>query len=165
MTTSAVAIIGLLLMLVCLILVPLGLPGVWIMLLVPTAGTYFGEVGVVTFAVLIGIALGAEVAEYGVIRRTTAQYGASPRAFWGALGGGLAGGIVGTPIPVLGSLAGVFVGTFAGALLVTLAESRTARESARAGWGAVIGRTLAAGVKILAGLVIIVVTAGALFTG
>ena len=165
MTSSALAIVGLLLMLICLLLVPLGLPGVWIMLLVPTVGTYFGEVGVVTFAVLIGIALVAEVAEYAVIRRTTERYGASPRAFWGALGGGLAGGIVGTPIPVLGSLAGVFVGTFTGALLVTYAERRTARESARAGWGAVIGRTLAAGAKILAGLAIIVITAGALLTG
>ncbi|MEE9208773.1 MAG: DUF456 domain-containing protein [Gemmatimonadota bacterium] len=165
MTSSALAIAGLLLMLICLLLVPLGLPGVWIMLLVPTVGTYFGEVGVMTFAALIVIALVAEVAEYAVIRRTTVRYGASPRAFWGAIGGGLAGGLIGTPVPVLGSLAGVFVGTFAGALLVTYAESRTARESARAGWGAVVGRTLAAGVKILAGLVIIVVTAGALVAG
>ncbi|MEN8145045.1 MAG: DUF456 domain-containing protein [Gemmatimonadota bacterium] len=165
MTSSALAILGLVLMLICLLLVPLGLPGVWIMLLVPTVGTYFGDVGVVTYAVLIGIALVAELAEYVVIQQTTARYGASRRAFWGALGGGLVGGIVGTPIPVLGNLVGVFVGTFAGALLVAYAESRAAADSARVGWGAVVGRTLAAGVKILAGLAIIVVTAGALLAG
>jgi uncharacterized protein YqgC (DUF456 family) len=85
------------------------------------------------------------------------KYGGSRRAGWGALIGGIVGAIVGVPVPVLGSIIGAFVGSFVGAALFEYTRERHAGIAVRAGWGAMLGRAAAAGVKIAVGLVIGVV--------
>ncbi len=143
-----------------LLLVPLGLPGLWVMV----AGvigygwlTDFRSVGVVTIAVVTGLAFLGEIVEAWVGFGLARRYGGSPRAGWGALVGGIVGAVVGVPVPVVGSVIGGFVGSFAGAALFEYSRSGTTTTAVRAGWGAVLGRAAAAAAKIALGVVIAVV--------
>ena len=154
-----------------LLLVPLGLPGLWIMLgagllywiLVPTGG-----IGLLTFAGAAMLVVLAEFLEFTIAGNYTRKYGGSRRAAWGAIIGGVAGAIVGVPIPVLGSLVGAFAGTFVGAFVgewwsqrntraaVNAGDARTGSTrsrppasgtATRAATGALLGRAVAAAVK------------------
>lgn len=159
---TALAIAGLLVMTVCLVLVPLGLPGTWLMLLVVATGAVAGEVGLWTLAGLLLLVAAAETAEFFMVKALSERYGGSNRAFWGALAGGLIGVVVGAPVPVAGSLVAGVLGTFAGATAVAFWETREARSAARVGWGAVLGRAGAAAVKVAAGVVVLAVGGTAL---
>lgn len=145
--------------LVGLILVPLGLPGLWVMVLgVVGFGwlTEFRTVGVGTIGIVLALAAVGEVVEAWLGFRIARRYGGSSRAGWGALLGGILGAIVGVPVPVVGSVIGAFVGSFAGAAAFEYTRSLTVGGATRAGWGAVVGRAAAAAVKVALGLVIAV---------
>jgi hypothetical protein len=143
--------------LVGLLLVPLGLPGLWVMV----AGilgygwlTGFRTIGVGTIGLVLGLAFLGEILEAWIGFRTARRYGGSRRAGWGALVGGLVGAAVGFPVPIIGSVIGAFVGSFAGAALFELSASRRVETAVGAGWGAVVGRAIAAALKMALGLVI-----------
>lgn len=148
-----------------LLVVPLGLPGTWIMLGVVAVGALAGEVGAITLAGLGLLVAAAEAAEFLLVKAASDRHGGSPAAFWGAVAGGLAGVAVGAPVPVVGSLLAGVTGTFVGAFAVALWRTRAARAAARVGWGAVLGRAAAAAVKTAAGVVLLVVGGGALVFG
>lgn len=154
---AAVIVMGL-----SLLLIPLGLPGLWVMVGIAALGLIAGEISLGIFFLLIGLALAAEVIEWVVVDRLGRKFGGSSRTFWGALIGGGIGVLVGTPVPVVGSLIGAFIGTLVGAILATWLETRQLADSMRAGWGAMLGRAVAVGVKVFAGLVILVIGGGAL---
>jgi uncharacterized protein YqgC (DUF456 family) len=97
------------------------------------------------------------------VRRISARYGGSGRAFWGAILGGLVGAAIGTPVPVVGTLVAGVLGTFVGAATASLWETRHAPTAARVGWGAVLGRAASAALKISVGVVVLVVGGAALF--
>ncbi|HYL21852.1 MAG TPA: DUF456 domain-containing protein [Gemmatimonadales bacterium] len=142
-----------------LVLVPLGLPGLWVMVLgVLGYGwlTDFRSVGIGMMGLVVGLALLGEVAEWWLGFRFASRYGGSPRAGWGALVGGLVGAAVGVPVPVLGSVVGAFVGSFAGAALFEYSRDWRARVAVRAGWGAVLGKAAAAATKVALGFAIAV---------
>src|SRR2546428_7229273 len=99
-------------------LVPLGLPGLWVMVLgVIGYGWLMGfqSVGVATIAVVVGLAFLAELVEWWLGFGLARRYGGSRRAGWGALGGGLIGAGVGGPIPRVRSGGGGVVGALWGA--------------------------------------------------
>lgn len=147
-----------------LAMIPLGLPGLWIMvggILVYGWLTSFHSVGIATIAVVLGIAFFGEVVESWLGFRFAKRYGGSARSGWGALIGGIVGAVIGVPIAIIGSVIGAFLGSFVGAALFEFSYSRHAGVATRAGWGAVVGRAAAAAVKIALGLVIAVI---ALFT-
>jgi uncharacterized protein YqgC (DUF456 family) len=144
-----------------LLLIPLGLPGLWVM----AAGflaygwlTAFRSVTVPSMAIVVGLAFVGEVVESWLGFRFARRYGGSKRAGWGALLGGLVGAAVGVPVPVVGSVIGAFVGSFGGAALFEYVSSRRADVAVGAGWGAVVGRAAAAAAKIALGVVIGVVS-------
>ncbi|MGH7606881.1 MAG: DUF456 family protein [Gemmatimonadales bacterium] len=142
-----------------LVIIPLGLPGLWVMvggLLAYGWLTGFRSVGVAMIGTALGLALVGEIVESWLGFRMARRYGGSSRSGWGALLGGLAGAIVGVPIPVVGSVVGAFLGAFVGAALFEYSHSRATGVAVGAGWGAVIGRAAAAAVKIALGLVIAV---------
>lgn len=146
--------------LIGLLLVPLGLPGLWVMVLgIVGYGwlTDFHSVGVVTIAVAVGLAFLGEIIEFWIGFRLTESYGGSRRAGWGALIGGIVGAAVGVPVPVIGSVIGAFVGSFAGAALLEYSRAGSPDGAARAGWGAVLGRAAGAAAKIALGVVLAVV--------
>ncbi|MCC7195685.1 MAG: DUF456 domain-containing protein [Gemmatimonadaceae bacterium] len=144
-------------LLASLLIIPLGLPGVWLMvlsgiaylLLVPAA--HFGWM-VILGSVLIGVF--SEVLDFVLSARYTRKYGGSRVGAWGAVIGGLAGAIVGVPVPVIGSVIGAFAGSFLGALAAEYLGGATHGAAARAATGATIGRAIATAAKIAAGCVI-----------
>ena len=143
-----------------LALIPLGLPGLWVIVLgILGFGwlTDFRTLGLGTVVLILVLALVGEAVEAYVGFRFAQRYGGSSRAGWGALVGGLIGAIVGVPVPVIGSVIGGFLGAFAGAALFEYSRARRSQGAVRAGWGAVLGRAVAAGVKMGIGVVIVVI--------
>jgi uncharacterized protein YqgC (DUF456 family) len=143
-----------------LVLVPLGLPGLWLMVagvLGYGALTGFRTIGIATLAIVLALALLGELVEWWVGFGLTERYGGSRRSGWGALAGGIVGAMVGVPVPIVGSVIGAFVGAFAGAAVLEYSVTRTPTVAVRAGWGAVLGRAAGAAAKIALGVVIAVI--------
>jgi uncharacterized protein len=142
-----------------LLLIPLGLPGLWV-IVIGVLGygwlTDFRTLGAVLLSVIIALALLGELFESWIGFRFAQRYGGSSRAGWGALVGGMIGAIVGVPVPIIGSVIGGFVGAFLGAAVFEYTRARQSGTSARAGWGAVLGRAAAAAGKMAIGLVMVV---------
>lgn len=166
--SDLLAVLVLLASMAGLVLIPLGLPGLWVMV----AGvigygwlTDFRSVGVSTIALVVGLAFAGELIEAWLGFRLARRYGGSARAGWGALVGGIVGALIGVPVPVIGSVIGAFVGAFAGAALFEYTRSRSADVALGAGWGAVLGRAAAAATKIALGVVIGVVGLVAMLRG
>jgi uncharacterized protein YqgC (DUF456 family) len=146
-----------------LLLIPFGLPGLWVIVLGLLAYGWLTDFRSLTaglVALAVGLALVGELVEAWIGFRFAQRYGGSSRAGWGALLGGLVGAVVGVPVPLIGSIVGGFVGAFAGAALFEYTRARHSGTAARAGWGAVLGRAAAAAVKMALGVVMAV---GALF--
>jgi uncharacterized protein len=140
-----------------LLIVPLGLPGLWVMMLgLLTYGwfTHFQTVGLWTTTLVVALALLGELIETWLGFRFARKYGASKRAAWGALMGGLVGAVLGVPVPIIGSVIGAFIGSFAGAAVFEYTMSAHTGTAVAAGWGAVLGRAAAAAAKIAIGIVI-----------
>ncbi len=171
-TTRMTHLLPVLLLAVCcvagLLLVPLGLPGLWVMVLgVIGYGwlTGFRTVGVGAIAVVVGLALLGEAVEWWLGFGFARVYGGSRRAGWGALVGGLVGAGVGVPVPVVGSIVGAFAGSFAGAALFEYAGAGNAARAVRVGWGALLGRAAGTAAKVGLGLAIAVIAAFAALQG
>jgi uncharacterized protein len=140
-----------------LVLIVLGLPGLWIM--VATAVTYNlivpGEpIGWVTLVAVAVLALIAELLEFSLAGRYARKYGGSRRAGWGAILGGMVGAFVGVPIPIIGPVIGAFVGSFLGALIAELTGGSSAGDAARVAKGALLGRVMSTVLKIGIGFTI-----------
>lgn len=150
---------------VSLLSVPFGVPGVWIMVALASFLAFSGAMSWPVWFALGGIAAVAELAEWGAVGALGRKYGGSARAFWGAILGGFAGLFVGLPVPILGSVIAALIGSVLGAAVVTLWETRSLRDAGRVGWGTLLGRILATGLKIAAGLAILFATAAALVAG
>jgi len=143
-----------------LAMIPLGLPGLWVMvggILAYGWLTGFRSVGVATIAIVLGLAFLGEIIENWIGFRYAKHYGGSSRSGWGALIGGLVGAVIGVPVAIIGSVIGAFLGSFIGAALFEYTYSRHVGVATRAGWGAVVGRAAAAAVKVAIGMVIAVV--------
>jgi uncharacterized protein YqgC (DUF456 family) len=142
-----------------LLLIPLGLPGLWIAVALILGLTVWGKLSW-TFLLLSLLAAGAaEAGELAVVRAFGKRYGGSSRAFWGAVVGGMAGLFVGVPIPLVGPLVTAFLGSFLGAGLVTWLQTRSLRRSGRVGWGIVLARTAAVALKVAVGVALVAAAA------
>jgi uncharacterized protein YqgC (DUF456 family) len=149
-------VILILICLVSLFIIPIGLPGTWVMLaagvgysiLVPNSIGWFTMVGVTVIAVI------AEIFEFTLAGKYARKYGGSRRASWGAIIGGTVGAIVGVPVPIIGSIIGAFVGAFLGALVFEYSRGSSAQASTKVATGALIGRAVASAMKVGAGLAI-----------
>jgi uncharacterized protein len=148
-----------LVLLACVALIPLGLPGTWIMLAAAFGYGFLpgaGRVGTGWLVAGLALALVAEVLEFTVAARYTTRYGGSRRAGWGAILGGFAGAIVGVPVPIVGSVIGAFVGAFAGAYIAERTRRSEHAAATRVATGALLGRAAAAAIKTAFGLAIAV---------
>ena len=140
-----------------LLLVPLGLPGLWVMLGVAFAYDMLvggAPIGLGVISVALVLAVVAEVIEFVLGGRVARRFGGSRRAEWGAIGGGLVGAFVGVPVPIVGPMIGAFVGAFAGALAGELSVRREIGGSTRVAIGALVGRAMAVAVKVAIGCMI-----------
>ncbi len=146
-----------LVMFLAILLIPLGWPGLWIMVGVVGLGAILGEVGPGPLLVVLAVAATAELLEFLIVRRMSLRYGGTNRAFWGAILGGTIGVIVGVPVPVLGPVIAGVIGSFLGAGAMALHESRDLAAATRVGWGVVLARAIAAAVKVAAAFIVLAV--------
>lgn len=145
-------------LLISFLMIPFGLPGLWIMvgaalgyqLLVP------GTVSTVTVLGTALLALVAEILEFTLAGSYARKYGGSRRAGWGAIIGSIVGAVVGVPIPIIGPIVGGFLGAFVGAFVAERSAGTTMGGSSRVATGALIGRVVAAALKTAIGVVIAV---------
>ncbi|HEU5218676.1 MAG TPA: DUF456 domain-containing protein [Gemmatimonadales bacterium] len=150
---AAAALIG-------LALTAIGLPGLWLFLLVAlglAAGGVAGAPSLAAIGIGFGLAFLAEIGEWAASVRWTRRSGGSRRAGWGALLGGLTGAIVGLPVPVIGSVLGSFAGSFLGALAAEYSVTGRGGTAGRVAWGALVGRVVATAVKMALGFIAAVV--------
>jgi uncharacterized protein len=143
--------------LLSLVLIVLGLPGLWIM--VASAVTYNlivpgDPIGWFTLVAVAVLALVAELIEFTMTGRYARKYGGSRRAGWGAIIGGMVGAFVGFPVPIVGPIIGAFVGSFCGALVAELTGGASAGYATRVAKGALIGRVMSTVLKIGIGFTI-----------
>ena len=137
-----------------LIMIPFGLPGTWIIaaaalgyqILVP------GSISMFTIAVVFGLAIVGEVLEFTLSAKYTRKYGGSRRASWGAIIGGTVGAFVGVPVPIVGPVLGAFAGAFAGAFIGEFSRGGEGGTATRVATGALIGRAVAAAMKVAIGV-------------
>jgi uncharacterized protein YqgC (DUF456 family) len=160
-----VTLVLVLVMLAGLFLIPIGLPGLWVIAGAALLFSYLsptGAPGIVSIIVLVVLAVVAELLEWMITGRVTRRYGGSRRAGWGAILGGAAGAIVGVPIPVIGSMIGAFAGAFVGALVAEYSRGEQSAGAVKVATGAVVGRAIAVAMKVGIGVVMIVWTLVAL---
>ena len=142
--------------LVSLFMIPLGLPGTWVMIaggvgysiLVPNSIGVFALIGTTVLAVV------GEIFEFTLAGKYARKYGGSRRASWGAIIGGTVGAFVGVPVPIVGPIIGAFAGAFIGALVFEYSRAADHRTATRVAWGALIGRVVAAALKVAIGFAI-----------
>ena len=142
-----------------LVLIALGLPGLWIMIasaVVYNITTGTNAIGWFTLVAVGILALIAEYIEFTMSAKYARKYGGSRRAGWGAMIGGMVGAFVGVPVPIVGPLIGAFVGSFVGALAGELSVGSSKTDSARVATGALIGRAVATAMKMGVGSAIAV---------
>ncbi len=147
-------------------LVPLGLPGLWVMLgsvLLYWLAVPAGSIGGITLVMLGAMVVVAEVLEFTISGRYARKYGGSRRAGWGAILGGVIGAVIGVPLPVVGPMLGAFSGAFVGALVAELTVRRSERgQPVRVATGALIGRVVAAATKVAFGVAMLAWVLGAI---
>jgi uncharacterized protein YqgC (DUF456 family) len=142
-----------------LILIVLGMPGLWIM--VASAVTYNlivkgDPIGWFTLVAVAVLALVAELLDFVMTGRYARKYGGSRRAGWGAIIGSIVGAMVGFPVPIVGPIIGAFVGSFLGALVAEFTGGSTAGASTRVATGALIGRVVSTALKIGIGFTVVI---------
>lgn len=139
-----------------LFIIPLGLPGTWVML---AAGVGYSilvpnSIGMVALIGTTIVAVVAEIFEFTLAGKYARKYGGSRRAGWGAIIGGTIGAFVGVPVPLIGPIIGAFAGSFLGALVAEFSRGTNVDAATRVAYGALVGRAVAAALKVAAGCVI-----------
>jgi|SRR5687767_1747238 uncharacterized protein YqgC (DUF456 family) len=138
-------------MIASIFVVPLGLPGTFIMVGVAILANYVAAAGIGWVAIGISLALAvlAEVLEWTMSAKFAIKFGGSKRAGWGAIIGGFLGAFAGIPVPVVGSMIGAFAGAFVGALVAEWTQPEANAASAtRVATGALIGKAAATAMKL-----------------
>jgi len=158
-----------LLALACVGLIPLGLPGTWLMIGFAALAQVLDNIpftrapsihfGWTLLGVCVAIGVAAEAVE-AIAGAAGAKYGgATRRGMVGAFAGGIVGAIFFTgllPIPIVGTIVGGLVGSFAGAWIgeASAEQQRHPEEKFRAALGAAAGKLAGTFGKLGAGVVI-----------
>ena len=154
---SLLVLAGVLIM--SLLIIPLGLPGTWIMVIAAWGYNYLvpgDPVGTWTILGTAILALIAEWLEMTLSASYTRKYGGSKRAAWGAIIGGVVGAVIGVPVPLIGPLIGAFAGSFIGAWVFEKSRGVEGENATRVATGALIGRAAAAAMKVAIAMVMLV---------
>lgn len=164
MVTTAVILIGLIFLLICLLQV-VGLPANWIILVLVFLWKLLGPAvsanGVSwTFIIIMALlaALG-ELMEWVLQVKLGSKFGSSAKGNWGGILGSIIGGILMLPLFFgFGALLGALAGAYIGCLLVELACRRNFRAAHISAWGAFIGRSLGMSLKLGLGIAIVIMS-------
>lgn len=110
-----------------------GLPGLWLMVAAAVGYTLAAGDAVLGWqvvAVLAGLALASEIAEFLAGAVGSSAAGGSWRGIVGAAVGGIIGAIVGMPVPVIGPVLAAILGAAIGAGILELTSGKTSVEQA-----------------------------------
>lgn len=143
--------------LLSLILIVLGLPGLWVMVASAVAYNMVvpgDPIGWFTLVAVSILGIVAEVLEFTMSGQYARKYGGSRRAGWGAIIGGIVGAFIGFPVPIVGPVIGAFVGSFVGALAAEMSAGTGPGGATRVAYGALIGRVVSTALKIGIGFAI-----------
>ncbi len=155
----------------------LALPGNWVMVALNALFAAYivrpqgGGLSWLVVGATAGLAALGELIEIIAGAAGVARQGGSQRgmmlAVLGAMAGSLAGAFAGVPIPLAGPIIGIvgggMCGAFAGAFLGETWKGRSAQASLNISWAALVGRVCGTIGKLAAGVVILMLTAVAVF--
>ena len=139
-----------------LILIALGLPGLWVMIasaVIYNISSGSAPIGWFTLIAVGVLAVIAEIIEFTLSGKFARKYGGSRRAAWGAMIGGTLGAILGFPVPIVGPL----IGAFAGSSSARSSASSLGRDSGGSNKGCLgrlVGRVAATAMKMAIGAAI-----------
>ncbi|MEX2582772.1 MAG: DUF456 family protein [Gemmatimonadota bacterium] len=138
-----------------LLLIPFGWPGLWLQLgTLALFGWWsdFAPIGTVSLVLLVTVALIAELLE-AILTGGRIGPARCRRSATGGIAGGCTGAAFGTAFPLLGSPFGALVGALLGAFVAALTGRAGPPRSV-----AILGETIAMGVKTSAAVVVAVFT-------
>lgn len=168
MLNLAWAILFLLIGIGGLILIPLGIPGTFIVV-GSAAGfgaiTGWDEISLLVVGILLGLAIGGEILDFGLGMVGANQKGSSKWGMIGAFVGGITGAFLGIPVPIIGNFLGVFVGAFFGAFILELIWTGDPIQALRVGEGSFVARIFSSLVKISLGVGMLAFYAFRVFAG
>ena len=146
-----------LVLVVSMVLIVLGLPGLWIM--IASAITYNIVVperpmSWLTVFGIVALGIVAEVLDFSLAGRYARKYGGSRKAAWGAIIGGMIGAIIGVPVPIVGPVIGALIGSFVGALVGEVRNGGDRGAATKVATGALIGRVLGTVIKVALGFTV-----------
>jgi uncharacterized protein YqgC (DUF456 family) len=133
-------------LLVCLLSLFFGLPGIWMILgaaLIYAWATGFAEVGGSMLLLFALLAAAGEIVEYAFGIAGARRYGSSNRGILFSFLGGFVGAILLAPLFFgFGAILGALIGAFMGAVLIELLTYGPAewKKAVRSGWGNFLGR-------------------------
>lgn len=152
-------VIFLILSLVGVLVIPLGIPGTFI--IVVAAGitgllTGWNVVSLSLFLIFLGLAIFGEVGDYLFSIASGKKYGASKYSLIGSFIGAVVGSILGLPLPIIGNLLGAFLGAFAGAFITEFILGSDLLQAMKSGIGVLFGKIFGSIVKVTIGMGMIV---------
>jgi uncharacterized protein YqgC (DUF456 family) len=159
LTTTLTLAVAYAVMLAGILVVPLGLPGEFAIpaiVLVLRVLPWAPEPSWTLIAGLFAICVVAELLEFAAGLLGADRAGGSIRAGIGSVVGGVLGAVAGAPFGLLiGSVVGALAGTFLGAYLLEYHVTRDSGRAGRTAKGALVGRLAGTGIKVLAGIVMV----------
>lgn len=136
MILSVLSTIGFILfilgLLIGLVLVPLGLPGTWLIVVISFIYSLFRDFQAgrndfwVLFVVIL-LAVIAELLELGIGIIGSRKFKVSNGAIVFSIIGGIVGAAIGVPVMMIGGLIGLFIGVFAGAFAFEMFQTKDYR--------------------------------------
>lgn len=152
-------VLFLILSLIGLAVIPVGLPGTF--LIVGAAGiagliTGGDVVGIYLFFIFLGLAIFGEVGDFLFSMASGKKYGASKWSLIGSFIGAVVGAILGLPVPIIGNLAGAFLGAFIAAFIIEFIMGRDLSQAMKSGMGVLFGKIFGSIVKVAIGMGIVV---------
>ena len=154
-------IIYVLLLLAALLLVPLGFPGTWLMVVasfVYSLVTDFqtGKSDFWVLFIVVVLAVVGEVLEFGIGVWGGKKMSVSNRTIVSSLIGGILGAFIGLPVLLIGSLVGFCLGVFLGAFISEILEKKDWRKAFQGALACFFSRVTAMFVKTGIGFAIVV---------
>lgn len=167
----ALVVAFILLLLVCVLLNLVTLPGNWVMAVLVVLWAFFGPenpghpMGVLFFVAFFGLAIAGEIIEFVTQIWGSKKYGSSNTSTAFGMIGAIVGAVMFAPFlfgigAVFGALGGAWVGCFLSERLLT---GRHVHESVTAANGALVGRFLGMVVKFGLGITMLVLTVSAIW--
>lgn len=166
---AVVAVVFSVLGVACVLSIPIGAPGTWMLIAVAGVIEFFDAVvgggpdaptfGRSVLATCVALALVGEAIEAAAGAAGTHMGGGSRRGMVGAIVGGLLGALlltVAVPVPLVGTMLGALAGTFGGAFIGEATGDRAigTRRNLRAAFAATVGRLAGTLGKTAVGVVI-----------